>query len=162
MGVKPETRYLDRIRELLTVRGAKLIKLHGSAYMKKGNPDIIGVLNGIPFVVETKFLGGEISDKQDYELNEWQKSGTVVVRALYEYDTPEVIESLVALKVWLARRKIMREENEVTNRSVGTSEKSARVSTDADDKQDGLCRAFHGDGNRKDADDVSIRYRERS
>ena len=162
MGVKPETRYLDRIRELLTVRGAKLIKLHGSAYMKKGNPDIIGVLNGIPFVVETKYLHGDISDKQQYEMDEWRRAGTVVVSAFYEHDTPEDIESLVVLKVWLARRKIRWDENEATNRFVGTSEKSARIPPNSDEEQDRLCRAFHGDGNRKDANDVSIRYRERS
>ena len=44
-------------KKALKKAGAVVIKIHGSAFARAGEPDLIGVLEGKPFAIETKQEG---------------------------------------------------------------------------------------------------------
>ena len=108
MAVKPETVYLNEIRSLInnSLTGVKLIKLHGSQFMRLGNPDIIGTYMGITFVIETKYVNGVLSEKQVYELNEWKNAGAIVITGRCGVDSPEDIVSTLVIRTRYALERM--------------------------------------------------------
>jgi hypothetical protein len=57
---------------------AKAIKLHGSVYMEAGTPDELAVVDGTPYLLESKLRGGVLSPIQRKRLLEWHNAGAVV------------------------------------------------------------------------------------
>lgn len=54
----PETRIVKKITEALEARGCIVVKIHGSAYMPKGFPDLVVVRpDGVTAYVEVKQPG---------------------------------------------------------------------------------------------------------
>ena len=70
-----EAQLQRRIQRAITERGGKVYKLHGNEFGVNGQPDLIGVLNGVPFVLEVKLHGREATPKQQYELDGWRAQG---------------------------------------------------------------------------------------
>lgn len=71
----------DGMRRLKTYPDVKAIKIHGSAFQEKGNPDIIGSSHGRSVVVEVKNEEGQLSKIQVGRLTEWWRSGAVCCAA---------------------------------------------------------------------------------
>lgn len=83
------TREKELVRRILATLnrqpGVKAIKIHGSQFVERGTPDIMGVNNGTPFFIETKRHGEAVSDIQYVRLSEWEKAGARVGTA-YDID----------------------------------------------------------------------------
>src|SRR5690606_14807442 len=150
MSRKPESVYNDAIREALESAGAKCLKLHGSPFMKEGNPDIIGAWYGFIFVIETKLEGEEPKPKQSYELRAWERVDAITLTATrtvwQPYDVVEYIRTCITDKIWWHRHGndnplfpqpgedehiCLKVNNEGSNSSVGTSESRTVVSEGA-------------------------------
>lgn len=61
---QPESRLVQKIKLELTNRGAFVFKIHGSAFMMTGLPDLIGVHKGRFIAVEAKMPGNKPSPAQ--------------------------------------------------------------------------------------------------
>ena len=67
----------NTIRSFLKSIGAKIIKIHGSAFTQAGIPDLIGCYAGRTLAFEVKKPGGRLTKLQDHELAEWRKAGAI-------------------------------------------------------------------------------------
>lgn len=61
---QPESRLVQRIKTELTARGAFVFKIHGSAFMMTGLPDVIGCHQGRFIAIEAKMVGNKPSPAQ--------------------------------------------------------------------------------------------------
>jgi tRNA U54 and U55 pseudouridine synthase Pus10 len=71
----------NEIRHYVRTRGGKCVKLHGSALSGKTTLDLIGHLDGRPFVCEVKRPGKKPSPYQAYELESFAAGGYIAVWA---------------------------------------------------------------------------------
>lgn len=100
MTQKSETILSNNIRDVVESWGANVLKVHGSAMQRKGEPDHIGgiilsadLYNGIvddweiPYAIELKMPGNDATDLQKHRLAEWARVGyaTGVAHNLQEY-----------------------------------------------------------------------------
>lgn len=86
-----------KIVALLRSRGAKVIKIHGDAYMESGTPDLIACLHGRFIAIEVKAPhGGVISPIQHQRMREWRVAGAIGIfaRSWQEVETALVAEGL--------------------------------------------------------------------
>ena len=70
-----EAQLQRRIQRAIAERGGKCYKLHGNVFGVAGQPDLIGTLNGVPFVLEVKLHTREATPKQQHELDGWRAQG---------------------------------------------------------------------------------------
>lgn len=77
MPSKPETAIVKRIMEALRERGAKVIKVHGSLWMERGSPDLIGCWQGRALALEVKRPGERAQPLQAKRLAEWREAGAI-------------------------------------------------------------------------------------
>lgn len=70
-----EAQLQRRIQRAIAERGGKVYKLHGNAFGVNGQPDLVGSLNGVPFVLEVKLHGRAATPKQQHELDGWRAQG---------------------------------------------------------------------------------------
>lgn len=89
---QPEARLGRKIRAALEAEGAFMFKVHGSALMMSGLPDLIGVHHGRFIAVEVKMPGNTTSPIQDHVISKIRKAGGRVVVAY------SVEEALTVLK----------------------------------------------------------------
>jgi hypothetical protein len=74
-----ESSLVERILKTLnSIPKCKAIKRHGSAYGRRGEPDITGSFCGLHFELEVKVPGGKLTKLQELRLKEWEKSGAIV------------------------------------------------------------------------------------
>jgi Holliday junction resolvase len=74
------------IRLLRTVPRTKFIKIHGSAYMESGTPDVFAMVQGTFFAIECKVPGEQPDPIQAHRLRQWAEAGSVAVTAHSEDD----------------------------------------------------------------------------
>lgn len=94
---QPEARLVKKIREELTRRGAFVFKIHGSATMMAGLPDLIGCYHGRFIAVEAKMPGNVPSRVQELVHDKIRKAGGRVVVAY------SVADALDVLRVYRSR-----------------------------------------------------------
>ncbi len=72
-----EAQLQRRIQRAIAERGGKVYKLHGNVFGVNGQPDLIGSLNGVPFVLEVKLPArrGSVTPRQQHELDGWRAQG---------------------------------------------------------------------------------------
>jgi hypothetical protein len=74
---KPETRIVKQIERWILSEGGEVLKLHGSAMQRTGEPDLIGGFGlktkyaGVHFVYEVKLPDEEPRPDQLYRLERW-------------------------------------------------------------------------------------------
>jgi hypothetical protein len=81
MPNQPEGRLQLRIQKALKEQyGRRLFvfKVHGSALMMTGLPDLIGCVDGRFFALEVKMPGGKVSDVQQYVMSRVRAAGGIV------------------------------------------------------------------------------------
>lgn len=83
----------------VTARIVKEINSHPAhCYAKKrhsgkfgsGDPDIAGVYLGRAFFIETKVVGGELTQLQAMQLTRWREVGAITALAVYSPETREI------------------------------------------------------------------------
>ena len=67
-----ERQIVKRIRELLNVAGAKIIKTSG-----EGEPDLVGSYKGYAVAIEVKQPGKHPTNLQMVRLSQWRKAGAI-------------------------------------------------------------------------------------
>jgi len=78
--MKPETKIVHQIEKWIYEQGGEVLKLHGSAMQRKGEPDLIGGFGkdtqyaGVHFAFEIKLPGEEPRDNQLYRLQRWENA----------------------------------------------------------------------------------------
>ena len=75
MTVKPETKIVQQIEKWIFDHDGEVLKLHGSAMQRSGEPDLIGAYILTPFVYEVKLPGEEPREDQLYRLKRWRRQG---------------------------------------------------------------------------------------
>lgn len=79
-------RYLDKL-------GAYHIKIHGSAYMPAGTPDILACLKGRFVAIEVKrSKGGVVSALQEFKIKQIKNAGGVAFDARSVEDVEKVLK----------------------------------------------------------------------
>ena len=74
----PETRLTKRIVDYLESRDrGHCLKLHGNAYQRSGEPDVLYVEDGKAFFFEVKTATGKVRPLQTHRLEAWRKAGAV-------------------------------------------------------------------------------------
>lgn len=74
-----ESSLVTRAVHALRKRGCTIIKIHGTPYARKGEPDLIGSApGGLAFAIEAKLDYNEPTEIQIAKLKEWRKSGASV------------------------------------------------------------------------------------
>lgn len=78
MAARRESSKIFDIEEYLNgLQRCEFINVHGSAYSKKGTPDIVGCLNGRTFALEVKKEGGEATQIQLKKIRDWIAAGAI-------------------------------------------------------------------------------------
>lgn len=89
----------DVMRRKIKDLGGKSIKLHGGP-MSSGHPDIIGCLDGIAFVIETKRQGGRgPTERQQENIRRWAASGAVA------FWTDDPVQGMARLVLGVANKR---------------------------------------------------------
>ena len=78
---------------LNSLEKCKAIKIHGSAFMEAGTPDIICCYQGLTLLFEVKRPGGNLSELQKLRLVQWSEAGAAV----------QVVTSADEVKTFLTR-----------------------------------------------------------
>ena len=63
------------LRELNSWPDCRAVKIHGSPYSRRGDPDIWGCRYGVMFLLEAKSPGKHPTALQYKELNRWHQAG---------------------------------------------------------------------------------------
>ena len=92
MTTQPEARITKKIREYLESAGAFVFKIHGSAAMMAGLPDLIACYKGCFLGVEVKQPGNKPTKRQIYVHSLIAAAGGVVITATSVDDVSSVIE----------------------------------------------------------------------
>jgi Holliday junction resolvase len=94
----PEGRVKKKVKELLDEYGAWYFMPYQAGFTRRGIPDIVGVLRGRMFAVETKAKGGRTTALQEQEMGKMDAQGckTFVVEG----------ENLFVLAAWLEIVKV--------------------------------------------------------
>ena len=99
MARKPETRLQTRIRKSLTREvGGVWVKLHVSDFMGAGLPDLLGVVEGMAFLLEVKPPGEEPSRIQVLTMKKYRRIGKACSRVV---ESPD--EAVATVRAWLNR-----------------------------------------------------------
>ena len=67
------------LKWLNSLPGCKAINIHGSVYMERGTPDIIGCYKGKMFLFECKTDIGKLRPDQVLRLQQWRKAGASAI-----------------------------------------------------------------------------------
>ena len=90
----PEKTIENKIKRYLESIGAYFVKIHGSAYMPSGTPDILACINGRFIGIEVKKeKSGVVSDLQVLKLKQIENAGGVGIIARSVSDVSERLES---------------------------------------------------------------------
>ena len=78
----PEKKVETDIKKYLDYIGAYHVKIHGSAFMPAGTPDILACVKGVFVGIEVKKpKGGVVSDLQKFKLAQIEKAGGIGIVA---------------------------------------------------------------------------------
>ena len=91
-GKKQETNLQKKIQEYLVSKGAYEFKVHGSAYMKAGIPDIISCYKGRFIGIECKVGKNKMSKVQEEHRDQILEAGGIHILAYKLEDVQKIIE----------------------------------------------------------------------
>lgn len=77
MSTQAESRIARGVTAAIAALGGRAIKTHGSAYSRLGTPDVLGCIDGRMYALEVKTATGRASERQLFELRQWQDAGAV-------------------------------------------------------------------------------------
>lgn len=89
----PEKKVENKIKQYLDLIGAYHVKIHGSAFMPSGTPDILACVQGRFVAIEVKRPeGGRVSPLQKHKLELIERSGGVGIVARDVSDVSERLQ----------------------------------------------------------------------
>ena len=89
----PEKKVENKIKGYLDSLGAYHVKIHGSAYMPAGTPDILACVNGRFIGIEVKKpTGGVVSELKKLKLKQIKNAGGVGIIARSVQDVSESLQ----------------------------------------------------------------------
>ena len=91
-GKGEETKLQKSVQKYLESKGAYCFKVHGSAYMKAGIPDIIACYKGYFIGIECKVGKNKMSKLQEEHRDEIVRAGGIHILAYKLDDVKEVLE----------------------------------------------------------------------
>lgn len=91
-GKKEETKLQKKVQDYLESLGAYCFKVHGSAYMKAGIPDIICCYKGYFIGIECKVGKNKMSSLQEQHMGKIVIAGGIHILAYKLEDVKQVIE----------------------------------------------------------------------
>lgn len=97
---QPESRIVAKIRTWMIEQGYFVFKVHGSALMMAGLPDLISVVDGAFVGVEVKVPGNKPSIRQLYVHRQIERAGGIVIVA---YNLNDVKAGLTDANLYAAR-----------------------------------------------------------
>ena len=78
----PEKKVENEIKKYLDYIGAYYVKIHGSAFMPAGTPDILACVKGVFVGIEVKKpKGGRASDLQKFKIKQIEQAGGIGIVA---------------------------------------------------------------------------------
>lgn len=78
----PEKKVENKIKKYLDYIGAYHVKIHGSAFMPAGTPDILACVKGVFVGIEVKKpKGGRASDLQKLKIKQIEQAGGIGIVA---------------------------------------------------------------------------------
>ena len=78
----PEKKVENEIKKYLDHIGAYHVKIHGSAFMPAGTPDILACVKGVFVGIEVKKpKGGKVSDLQKLKIKQIEQAGGIGIVA---------------------------------------------------------------------------------
>lgn len=92
-----EAQYKRKIRNIITNNGGKAVPLITGEMGSRGEPDIIGVATGLPFVIEAKVGKNEPTPIQLERLEEWLNAGSIPIIARYPDHHPESVYAFLEM-----------------------------------------------------------------
>lgn len=93
-GKKEETNLQRKIQEYLVSKGGYEFKVHGSAYMKAGIPDIISCYKGLFIGIECKIGKNKMSKLQEEHRDQILAAGGIHILAYNLEDVKKIIEKI--------------------------------------------------------------------
>ena len=93
-GKKEETNLQRKVQEYLVSKGAYEFKVHGSAYMKSGIPDIISCYKGRFIGIECKIGKNKMSKLQEEHRDQILAAGGIHILAYNLEDVKKIIEKI--------------------------------------------------------------------
>lgn len=93
-GKKEETNLQRKVQEYLFSKGAYEFKVHGSAYMKAGIPDIISCYKGLFIGIECKIGKNKMSKLQEEHKDQILAAGGIHILAYNLEDVKKIIEKI--------------------------------------------------------------------
>ena len=93
-GKKEETNLQRKVQEYLVSKGAYEFKVHGSAYMKAGIPDIISCYKGLFIGIECKIGKNKMSKLQEEHRDQIIAAGGIHILAYKLEDVVKIFENL--------------------------------------------------------------------
>ena len=93
-NVNNETKLQKQVQKYLKSIGCYEFKVHGSAYMKAGIPDIICCYKGLFIGIETKVGRNKMSPLQEIHKKEIIEAGGIHILAYNLEDVEKIIKSL--------------------------------------------------------------------
>lgn len=93
-GKKQETNLQRKVQEYLVSKGAYEFKVHGSAYMKAGIPDIISCYKGLFIGIECKVGKNKMSKLQEEHRDQILKAGGIHILAYELDDVKKIIDKI--------------------------------------------------------------------
>lgn len=93
-GKNNETKLQRKIQDHLKKIGCYEFKVHGSAYMKAGIPDIIACYKGLFIGIECKVGKNKMSDLQVVHKKQIEEAGGIHILAYDLKDVKNVLEKL--------------------------------------------------------------------
>ena len=85
--VQPVLKYLN------SLPSCKAINIHGSVYMERGTPDIICCYKGQMYLFECKATKGRLRPDQILRLQQWHRTGAVVLEVRSLEDVKNILFS---------------------------------------------------------------------
>ena len=91
-GKKEESKLQKKIQDYLESEGAYCFKVHGSAYMKAGIPDIVACYRGAFIGIECKVGKNKMSSLQEEHRDQILRAGGIHILAYKLNDVKQLIE----------------------------------------------------------------------
>jgi hypothetical protein len=101
MPRQPEGKLVAKIREMISDRGGRAFKIHGSGegFQEIGIPDILACYQGRFIGLEVKMPGGRVSPKQEQILKQIETAGGIAAVVTSVHEAKKALDRAIPIEV---------------------------------------------------------------